>query len=175
MFPISLLRRLAAACLCGVLGLLPAHASDLHIGQPAPEIVLNTLDGAHIPLHELRGKTVILTFWATWCDPCREELPLLSRFAQAHADEGLVVLGFSLDSPDTLAEVRQVASSLHFATGLLGDPHVAGYGRIWRLPVSFVVDPHGMLVYDGWSDKQPALTEDKLEKIVTPLLKPPSR
>ncbi|MFK2931051.1 TlpA family protein disulfide reductase [Dyella agri] len=169
------LRCVAVACLLCVLGMSPVSANDLRVGQPAPDITLDTLDGQHIALHDLRGKTVILTFWATWCVPCREELPLLSRYARAHMSDGLVVLGFSLDTPDTLAQVRQVASGLHFAVGLLGDAHVQGYGRIWHLPVSFVVDRHGVLVYDGWNDKQPALTRERLEQVVAPLLGPSPR
>ncbi|HET6554194.1 MAG TPA: TlpA disulfide reductase family protein [Dyella sp.] len=166
-----MLRRLAFACLLCGLSVSCAFANELRINQPAPDIVLNTLDGQHIALHDLRGKIVIITFWATWCDPCREELPLLSRYAHTHADDDLVILGFSLDTPDTLKEVRQLASRFHFATGLLGDPHVEGYGRIWRLPVSFVVDRQGRLVYDGWKDKAPAWTQQKLDELVTPMLR----
>lgn len=173
--PMHFLRRFALACLLCVLGASPAHANELHVGRPAPDITLDALNGQRIALHDLRGKTVILTFWATWCEPCREELPLLSRYAQAHAKDGLVVLGFSLDTPDTLAQVRKIAAGLHFAVGLFGDPHVAGYGRIWHLPVSFVVDRRGVLVHDGWKDTQPALTRERLDRIVTPLLKPSPR
>ncbi|BFI96029.1 MAG: hypothetical protein RSP_15390 [Rhodanobacter sp.] len=172
LFPLRHLHRLALAGLLCLLGMSPVLANDLHVGRPAPDITLNTLDGQHIALHDLRGKTVILTFWATWCEPCREELPVLSRYAQAHAKDGLVVLGFSLDTPDTLATVRQVAAGLHFPVGLLGDPHVKGYGRIWHLPVSFVVDRRGVLVDNGWKDQQPALTRERLDRIVTPLLGP---
>ncbi|WP_243050796.1 TlpA disulfide reductase family protein [Dyella sp. RRB7] len=146
------------------------HANDLVIGEAAPPITLHTLDGKNIDLGELRGKVVIVTFWATWCDPCREELPLLSRYAQAHAAQGLVVLGFSLDEPDRLEQVRSVASTLSFPVGLLGDPHVPGYGRIWHLPVSFTVDRNGRLVDNGWKDKQPAWTAERLDQVVTPLL-----
>lgn len=170
--PMHFLRRLALACLLCVPWVSPVSANGLHVGQPAPDITLHALDGQRIALHDLRGKTVILTFWATWCEPCREELPLLSRYAQAHANDGLVVLGFSLDPPDALAQVRKVAAGLQFTVGLLGDPHVPGYGRIWRLPVSFVVDRHGVLVHDGWNDEQPAFTRERLDRIVTPLLEP---
>lgn len=147
-----------------------AFANELSLGRPAPRITLDTLDGRHISLEDLRGKTVILTFWATWCGPCRDELPLLSHYAQEHAHDNLVVLGFSLDTPDTLDQVKRIASTLSFPTGLLGDPHVPGYGRIWRLPVSFVIDRHGLLVHDGWKDKQPELTRERLEQVVSPLL-----
>ena len=150
-----------------------AFANDLVVGKPAPPITLNTLDGKHIALHDLRGKVVILTFWATWCDPCREELPLLSQYASAHANEGLVVLGFSLDQPDDLDQIRKLAGTLSFPVGLLGDPHVPGYGRIWHLPVSFIVDRDGKLVDDGWKEKPPALTQRRLDQLVTPLLRNP--
>lgn len=149
---------------------LPAHANDLVVGQPAPPIILTTLDGQQIATRDLRGKVVIVTFWATWCAPCREELPLLSRYAQQHAKDGLVVLGFSLDTPDALDKVRVVSRNLDFPVGLLGDPHVPGYGRIWRLPVSFTIDRDGRLADDGWKDSTPEWTAVRLQRVVTPLL-----
>jgi len=147
--------------------------NDLVVGAPAPAITLTTLDGRHIDTRDLRGKVVILTFWATWCAPCREELPLLSRYAQQHARDGLVVLGFSLDTPDKLDKVRAVAKRLSFPAGLLGDPHVPGYGRIWHLPVNFTIDRKGDLADNGWKDKDPVWTRERLERIVTPLLEAP--
>lgn len=147
-----------------------AHANGLGEGKKAPTIVLTTLDGKHIDTGKLLGKVVIVTFWATWCEPCREELPLLSRYAREHAQDGLVVLGFSLDTPDQRDKVSQVARTLSFPVGLLDDPHVSGYGRIWHLPVSFTIDRRGRLVDDGWKDKNPVWTAERLEQVVTPLL-----
>jgi|SRR5579885_1234769 len=165
-------RSIAASLLIFALTIAPCARAknDLVIGAPAPAITLTTLDGRHIDTRDLRGKVVILTFWATWCAPCREELPLLSRYAQAHTRDGLVVLGFSLDTPDKLDKVRAVAKSLSFPVGLLGDPHVPGYGRIWHLPVNFTIDRNGDLVNNGWRDKDPVWTRERLERIVTPLL-----
>lgn len=148
----------------------PTQANTLVIGQTAPPITLTTLDGKQIDTHDLRGKVVIVTFWATWCQPCREELPLLSRYARDHAQQGLVVLGFSLNTPDELDQVRAAAGTLSFPVGLLGDPHVQGYGRIWRLPVSFTIDRKGRLVDDGWKDDSAAWTVIRLEQVITPLL-----
>ncbi|HJU26568.1 MAG TPA: TlpA disulfide reductase family protein [Rhodanobacteraceae bacterium] len=166
------MRRLPAVFLMLFVLAAPAvrAGNDLVLGAPAPPIMLTTLDGRHIATRDLRGKVVILTFWATWCAPCREELPLLSRYAQRHARDGLVVLGFSLDTPDKLDEVRAVAKRLDFPVGLLGDPHVPGYGRIWHLPVNFTIDRSGNLVDDGWKDEDPVWTRERLERIVTPLL-----
>jgi cytochrome c biogenesis protein CcmG/thiol:disulfide interchange protein DsbE len=149
---------------------LPAAADDLVVGRPAPPLQLHTLDGATLSTTELKGKVVILHFWATWCVPCREEMPLLSRYVDGHAADGLQVLGISIDNPGTLAEVKRMAATLDFPVGLLGGAWAGGYGRIWRLPVTFVIDRDGILRHDGWQDEQEPLTEASLDRIVTPLL-----
>src|ERR1700737_3568578 len=118
---------------------MEARAATLAVGQPAPPLVLHTLDGRSIDTRDLIGQVVIVTFWATWCEPCRDELPLLSAYAARHADQGLQVLGFSLDGPDDLQAVRQIASGLNFPVGLLGSAWAGGYGRMWRIPVSFTI------------------------------------
>ncbi|EGY64993.1 Stage IV sporulation protein H [Ralstonia pickettii] len=148
-----------------------AHAATLEVGRPAPPLVLHTLDGRSIATDDLRGQVVILTFWATWCGPCRTELPLLSAYAARHADKGLRVLGFSLDEPAELPAVREVAAKLSFPVGLLGSAYAGGYGRIWRLPVNFTVDRKGLLADNGWDSREPAWTAERLERVVTPLLR----
>jgi cytochrome c biogenesis protein CcmG, thiol:disulfide interchange protein DsbE len=161
----------ALAFSAGLGGWQPAaRAARLGVDRPAPPLVLHTLDGQSIATDDLHGHVVVLTFWATWCEPCRTELPLLSDYAARHADKGLTVLGFSLDGPDDLAAVRQVAAGLSFPVGLLGSAYAGGYGRIWRLPVSFTIDRNGLLADNGWDDPNPAWTADRLERVVTPLL-----
>jgi peroxiredoxin len=142
----------------------------LHVGAPAPAATLVTLDGQRFSTSDMLGQVVILTFWATWCSPCREELPLLSDYLAQHADAGLRILGFGLDTRERLAEVRQVSQSLRFPVGLMSDSSAPGYGRIWRLPVSFTIDRQGRLAEDGWKEKQPVWTRERLDQVVTPLL-----
>jgi cytochrome c biogenesis protein CcmG, thiol:disulfide interchange protein DsbE len=154
----------------GALRGLSAQANDLRVGATAPPAILVTLDGQRISTADLMGHVVIVTFWATWCAPCREELPLLSSYAVQHADAGLRVLGFSLDTPDQLAEVRRVVQTLTFPVGLLANSSAPGYGRIWRLPVNFTIDRAGRLIQDGWKEKKPSWTSGRLEQVVTPLL-----
>lgn len=144
---------------------------ELVVGQPAPPLTLHTLDGRSIATDALAGKVIVLTFWATWCDPCREELPILSAYAARHAQEGLQVLGFSLDGPENLSAVRKVADTLSFPVGFLGSAYAGGYGRMWRLPVNFTIDRAGLLANNGWSDEQPAWSEARLERVVSPLLR----
>jgi cytochrome c biogenesis protein CcmG, thiol:disulfide interchange protein DsbE len=145
------------------------QANDLKIGKPAPPLVLNTVDGRHIATRDLVGKLVIVTFWASWCGPCREELPLLSRYAASHAKDGLEVLGFSLDDADNLKQVQEVAATLSFPVGILGSPYAGGYGRVWRMPVSFVIDRNGILVDNGWDDPQPVWNEERFKRVMDPL------
>jgi len=168
----SLLRAAAALSFMGVDALLAprGYANALHVGRPAPPATLVALDGRRIATADLLGQVVILTFWATWCGPCRTELPLLSAYAARHAAQGLAVLGFSLDTQEDLAKVRQVAQSLSFPVGLLARATLPGYGRIWRIPVNFTIDRQGRLIDDGWKDKEAAWTAERLERLVTPLL-----
>lgn len=177
--PISTLALSRRTLLKGCAGMLavgsalrvaPVRANDLHVGAAAPPATLMTLDGGKISTADLTGHVVILTFWATWCTPCREELPLLSRYQLEHAKAGLRILGFSLDVPDQLAEVRRVAQTLSFPVGLLANSSAPGYGRIWRLPVNFTLDRAGRLVDNGWKEKKPSWTAQRLEEVVTPLL-----
>ncbi len=166
------LQRACAWSVCGLTGWLAreARANDLKVGAAAPAATLVTLDGQSISTAQLRGDVIILTFWATWCAPCREELPLLSGYATRHREAGLRVLAFTLDTPDKLPEVKKIAESLSFPVGFLERSSAPGYGRIWRLPVSFTIDRAGRLVVDGWKEKSPSWTAERLEQVVTPLL-----
>ena len=169
----ALLRGAAALSATGLGTLVApwASANALRVGAPAPEAILMTFDGQRIATSELLGRVVILTFWATWCGPCREELPLLSAYASQHAAEGLTVLGFSLDSPgDDPHKVLRVAHSLSFPVGLLANSSLPGYGRIWHIPVNFTINREGKLIDDGWKDKDSTWTPERLERIITPLL-----
>lgn len=164
----ALLKSLAACCAWQQAPL--AFAGGLRVGAPAPPATLVTLDGERILSSDLLGQVVILTFWATWCTPCREELPLLADYLSRHAEARLRILGFSLDTPEELPQVRAVARSLNFPVGLMRDSSAPGYGRMWRLPVSFTIDRRGLLAEDGWKEKQPAWSRERLEQVVTPLL-----
>jgi len=156
---------------CGSFLPMVARANDLVLGRTAPPLTLHTLDGRSISTTDLIGKIVIVTFWATYCDPCREELPLLSDYAAAHAKSGLEVLGFCIDPPDNIDAVSKIARTLSFPVGLLGTPYAGGYGRIWRMPVSFVIDRAGNLIDNGWTDTDPVWTKERLQRVMGPLLK----
>lgn len=113
------------------------------LNKPAPDVELRTLDGSVVHLSEYEGQTIFLNFWWTGCAPCIQELPDLEAFAQAHADDGVVVIGVNnMDTPEqiaafleahkiTLDEVivlRDVADTLYDATRQFG---VLGYPTTW--------------------------------------------
>ena len=168
----ALLRGAAALGLSALDGLLSPRvsAAELRVGARAPPATLVTLDGARIVTTDLLGTVVILTFWATWCGPCRQELPLLSSFAKQYAARGLSILGFSIDGPEELPKVRKMAQAFEFPVGLLPEARLPGYGRIWHIPVSFTIDRQGLLRDNGWDDKDATWTAEQLDRIVIPLV-----
>ncbi len=168
----ELLRGAAALSVTGLDALFAptVGANELRVGQPAPPATLVTLDGQRLSTTDLQGRVVVLTFWATWCGPCREELPLLSTYAMEHAAAGLTVLGFTLDSSTERQKVQRVAQTVSFPVGFLDQSTLPGYGRIWRIPVNFTINRQGELTEDGWKEKDSTWTLERLDRVVTPLL-----
>ena len=115
------------------------------VDSQAPDVVLSDLDGGEIALSDLRGKAVILNFWATWCNPCRAELPLLDRIAREHADT-VAVLAVASDEEES--DIRRFVGELDLtAVRILADP--AGRVRdeylVRGMPTSFFLDSAGVI------------------------------
>ncbi len=153
---------LASACL----------AASPKEGGPAPAFAVKALDGRQIDSTALKGKVVLLHFWATWCPPCREEMPALDAFYQQHRADGLEVVAVSMDDPADESKVREFTKGFAFPAAMIGDAHVAAYGRVWALPLSFLIDRDGTLRKADWTggEKIDAAT---LDKVVLPLLRGP--
>jgi thiol-disulfide isomerase/thioredoxin len=141
-------------------------------GKPAPAIHAKLLDGTAFNLADHAGKVVVVNMWATWCVPCREEMPALDAYYRQHRDQGFVLIALSMDDPKDDAKVREVTQSYSFPVGLAHDADMNGYGRIWRLPLTFVVDRKGVLRVDQWYG-HPGLDAKLLEQTLTPLLSAP--
>ena len=163
--------RIALVISCGAL-LLSAtvQAAAIAVGRAAPPFEARTLDGADFRLADAAGAVTIVHFWATWCAPCREEMPALDAYYRAHRAEGLNVLAISMDDPRDDAAVRAAMRPFAFPAAYARDAHFHGYGRIWRMPMSFVVDRAGILRYDGGSGAAVLLDPALLDRVVTPLL-----
>lgn len=149
-----------------------AEARSPAEGLPAPPVEARLLNGVNLAPADYSGKVLLVNFWATWCSPCRAEMPALETFYAKHHAEGLEVIAISLDDPKDEAKVREVMRAYTFPAALAGDAKVKGYGRIWRLPLTFVVDRHGVLRKDAWYGN-PGIDLPLLETTVTPLLKAP--
>jgi len=114
------------------------------VAAPAPDFELETVDGESIRLSDLRGKVVAVNFWATWCSPCRLEMPDLQARADAYGDR-LAVLGVNFD--ETPAEVKAFRDEVGVRFPLLLDPGAA-VQRLYRVvgyPTTYFIDPEGII------------------------------
>ena len=162
-----MLRKLTLV-LCGLLA-LPAVARDVEVGKPAPPLTARTLDGGDFSLQAQRGKVVIVNFWATWCSPCRKEMPALDAYYEKHRGDGLVLLGISMDNPSDRDKVKAVMKAYHFPAAMRDDTDLSGYGRIRLIPQTYIIDRQGMVRRDGEQEKG-AIDQAALEHAVDPLL-----
>jgi thiol-disulfide isomerase/thioredoxin len=155
---ISLLGLVAALGVAPV----PTSAEAPHVGRPAPEIVAKALDGEMVDLAALKGKVVVVNLWATWCAPCRAEMPMLDTFYRAHRGDGLVLIGFSADRSRDLGEVKKVMSAFAYPAALLSQAKVDKLDDARVLPETIVIDKLGVVraVFGGTGK---ALTEADLE------------
>ena len=135
--------------------------------QTAPPWELKSLEGKAVKLSDFKGKVVVLNFWATWCPPCREEIPDLVSLQKQYAAQGLVVLGISMDAGGP-ARVASFAKKYEINYPVvMGDERVsAAYGGIEALPTTFIIDRKGNVV-DGL---QGATDRAGLEAKIKPVL-----
>jgi thiol-disulfide isomerase/thioredoxin len=141
-------------------------------GQAAPPLEAKLLDGSPFKLANTAGKVVVVNYWATWCEPCRAEMPAIEAYYRKHRDEGLVVVAVSMDKPSEEAKVREVMKAYAFPAALAKDVSAKGFGRIWRIPITFVIDRKGVVRKDAWTVEN-GIDEASLESVVTPLLRTP--
>lgn len=148
---------------------MPLALASLEVGKLAPPLTAKTIDGQNFSLADAAGKVVIINFWASWCDPCRKEMPAMETYYNKHKDQGLRILAISMDDPEDEAKVREIMESYSYPAAFQGDADFRGYGRIWRMPMTFIIDRHGILRRDGGVGP-PSIDLELLEKVVTPLL-----
>jgi peroxiredoxin len=112
-------------------------------GVAAPDISMKTIDGKIIRLSELRGKRVILDFWATWCGPCVEEIPHFNRLYNETSRDDLVIIGISKEDPETVRSFA-VKKGMHYA--LAGAEHwPSPYKDVRGIPTTFFIDRNGVM------------------------------
>ncbi len=139
------------------LGLTGMGSRPPLIGGPAPDFTLNDLEGHPVSLSDYRGKVVLLNFWATWCEPCKKEMPEMQAAYERYKDRGFVILAVNFG--DRLEEADKFVKHMGLTFPVLLDRKVkvaARYGVV-SLPVSFFIDPKGIIrqrVFGGTLTKQ---------------------
>lgn len=135
----------ATVFLCGPTNFAPARAAERLIDRPAPEFVRTGMDGSRVDLAHYRGKVVLLNFWATWCAPCRTEIPRFASWQRQYGPQGLQIIGVSID--DSPAPVRALIAELHADYPIvMGDARLAEqYGGVLGVPVTCLIDRHGII------------------------------
>ena len=129
---------------------------------------LEDMNGNDVAFESLDGKVVLLNFWATWCGPCKIEIPWFVEFAKQYGDDGLVVLGLSVD--DTADKIKAFADEYKvdypMLVGLGREDFQEAYGPIWGIPMTFFIDREGLIcrTHAGIA------TRDEFERDITDLL-----
>jgi thiol-disulfide isomerase/thioredoxin len=122
-------------------------------GEPAPDLTLKDLNGNDVSLSDFKGKVVLVNFWATWCDPCRAEIPWLIELQHKYADKGFVILGIALDDEGKKVVAPFVAKERFDVNGqklpmdyriLIGNDEAAEkFGGLFGYPTSILISKDG--------------------------------
>ena len=145
----------------------PATGAPQMKNGMAPDFTLQSLDGKSVRLSDFRGKAVLLNFWATWCGPCKIEMPWFVELQKQYGPEGLQIVGVAMDdaSPKDIAAFAQDMGVNY--TILIGKESVGeAYGGVQFLPESFYIDRNGKVVDRAFGLKGRGEIEDEIRKIV---------
>jgi cytochrome c biogenesis protein CcmG, thiol:disulfide interchange protein DsbE len=145
-----------------------AHAAG-ELGQPAPALVVQELNGQTFDLAALRGKVVVINFWATWCPPCRQEMPTLDAFYRRYHAEGLEMIGLAANRTHERSDVAKVMESFSYPAAMVRDCKSNGFNDPTELPITYIVDAQGVVQAKLTPEETP-VTEQSLTQAVLPLL-----
>jgi peroxiredoxin len=139
----------AACCMSmglwvGMLGALPLQAAAaVQVAATAPDFTLRAMNGANMRLHELRGRVVMVNFWATWCGPCKQEMPHLGRLHDKYSRSGFVLLGVNVDEDPRNAAAVAAKLGISFPVLLDTDKKVSDLYDLQAMPSTYLIDRDG--------------------------------
>ena len=137
-------------------------------GQPAPDFSLASLDGKTLKLSDYKGKAVLLNFWATWCEPCKIEMPWFVQLQQQYGPQGLQVLGVAMDDTDP-QDIKQFAQKMGVNYPIVVGKETVGdqYGGIPYLPSTFYINRDGKVVDRVFGLVSRSEIEDNIKKALS--------
>jgi len=122
-----------------------ATAKVATVGQPAPNFTLSTVDGKQVSLSQFKGKPVIINFWATWCPPCRLEMPALEEISHQAADKGFVLLAVNQEEDAATVKTFLTQNKYDYLSVLDLDGAVSAKYQVTGIPTSIFVDANGIV------------------------------
>lgn len=145
---------------------LPAQA--LSRGSRAPEIGLRDTEGRPVRLSRLRGKVVLVDFWASWCGPCRQEMPFLERLHDEYADQGLVVVAVNIDNDESNMRRFLRRTPVSFRVVHDGRRRVADRYDPPSMPSSYLIDERGVVryVHEGFRASDARAIERQVKRLL---------
>ena len=137
--------------------------------KPAPDFTVRSLDGRTVHLRNLRGKVVVVNFWATWCGGCKVEIPhLVQTYRHLHG-QGLEIIGISMDDAgDDVVTRFTKLKQMDYTVARSNDAVASAYGGVRFLPQTFVVDRNGMIVATMSGPPEPNAFEEMLKGLLRP-------
>ncbi len=155
---------LALACLV----VLSASAGATSTSVPAPNFSLKSLDGKNIKLSELAGNVVLVNFWASWCGPCRQEMPLLNAIHNKYEPLGFTVLGVNVEEQVANARSYIDERPVDFPILLDGDNQMSQVYNVIAMPTTVVIDRDGKIrfIHQGYQSGDEAKYHSMIKKLV---------
>ncbi len=157
-----------AFAVCGVAVTLSAHASSVPLSEPAPDFTLKTLNGPNLRLEEYRGQVVLINFWASWCGPCRQEMPILDRLHQRYEDTGFAVWGVNVEGETAPAQKIVDKTNVTFPVLIDEGQAVSEMYDLEAMPSTVVVDRDGVVryVHRGYKPGDEAKYVEVVKKLI---------
>ena len=133
---------------------------------PAPDFTLTDTSGHALKLSSYRGKVVLLDFWATWCEPCKVEVPHFIDMQNRYGTQGLQVIGISLDDDEKPVRDFEQQYKINYPIAVGNAKLAQAYGGILGLPIAFVIDREGRIVTRHIGQTSPSVFDDEIRRLL---------